>query len=110
MREKKDRFLPIFLGNLAIMNATLEIDKLGRLLVPKKMREALHLRPGDKLDAYIKGEQLLLEPKHAARGLHKRNGRVVFDGGEGLSPDVNEWIDRQRRERSEYLLGFREEP
>ncbi len=102
--------LPCEYGKLATMNATVEIDKLGRLVVPKKMREALHLRPGDQLDAHVSGDQITLEPKRTARGLHKRDGRLVFDGGEGLSPDINDLIDTQRRQRSDYLLGFREEP
>ncbi|GAA5503041.1 hypothetical protein Dxin01_02790 [Deinococcus xinjiangensis] len=39
----------------------LEIDKFGRVLIPKKVREALNLRAGSKLKADLSGTALTLE-------------------------------------------------
>ena len=36
-------------GKMAFMNAIAEIDKAGRVVVPKKFRDALHLVPGTRL-------------------------------------------------------------
>lgn len=39
----------------------LEIDKFGRVIIPKKIREALNLRPGSKLRADLSYRTLTLE-------------------------------------------------
>jgi AbrB family looped-hinge helix DNA binding protein len=39
------------------MTATITIDSSGRLVLPKAMRNALHLRPGSKLRAEIIGDK-----------------------------------------------------
>lgn len=41
----------------------LEMDKFGRVVIPKKVREALNLRPGSKLRADLNNHTLTLEPE-----------------------------------------------
>jgi AbrB family looped-hinge helix DNA binding protein len=36
-------------GIMVFMNAIVEIDKAGRIVVPKKLRDDLHLIPGTRL-------------------------------------------------------------
>jgi AbrB family looped-hinge helix DNA binding protein len=93
------------------MIATVEIDKLGRLVVPKKVRDALHLRAGDQLDVDIEGERITLAPKRAGKGLYKKNGWLVYDsGGPPLTLDaVNRWIEQDREGRDRRTLGIEEE-
>ncbi len=43
------------------MDFTLKIDKDGRVLLPKWLREALHIGPGRKLHAHLEGERLIVE-------------------------------------------------
>lgn len=90
------------------MSATVEIDKLGRLVVPKKIREALHLRAGDKLDVEIDGDKLTLAPKRAGKGLYKKNGWLVYDsGGPPLTLDaVNRFIEQSREDRMRHVLAL----
>ena len=45
------------------MKATAQIDRAGRLVVPKAFRDALHLRPGDRLRIRTEGDALVLEPE-----------------------------------------------
>jgi len=43
------------------MSITVEIDKAGRVVIPKKLREALHLTPGTKIKVARTGQTLLLD-------------------------------------------------
>lgn len=45
------------------MKSTAKIDSAGRLVVPKAFRDALHLRPGDRLRVRTEGDALVLEPE-----------------------------------------------
>jgi AbrB family looped-hinge helix DNA binding protein len=111
MRKNVNAILPISNGKMAIMIATVELDKLGRFVVPKKVRDALHLRTGDKLDVDIEGERLILARKPAGKGLYKKNGWLVYDsGGPPLTLDaVNRWIEQDREDRDRRILGIEEE-
>ena len=92
------------------MIATVEIDKLGRLVVPKQAREALHLRPGDKLELRVTEECLTLQPVRAHRGLYEEGGLLVFDGGGGPdNTDIPQVIREMRERRADYVAGLRKE-
>lgn len=54
---------------MAYMNATTEIDKAGRIVVPKKMRDALHLVPGTRVTLKQEGDAIQIAPERAGRGL-----------------------------------------
>jgi AbrB family looped-hinge helix DNA binding protein len=40
------------------MTAHLEMDRFGRVLIPKKLRDALDLRPGETLAVELEGDPL----------------------------------------------------
>ena len=61
------------------MDVTLEVDKFGRVLLPKKLREALHLRPGEKLKAHLEGDLLTVTPEPRAATLREHNGFLLVD-------------------------------
>ncbi len=95
------------------MNATVTIDKAGRLVVPKALRSALHLQPGDVLDVHRRGETLVLEPRHERGRLFKaEDGLWVFSSGTGLAlthEDVDQVLEQTRLERESRILGTPEE-
>ncbi|HWQ70619.1 MAG TPA: AbrB/MazE/SpoVT family DNA-binding domain-containing protein [Patescibacteria group bacterium] len=39
------------------MKATVTIDKAGRVVLPKTLRDELHLAPGDTLNLKVEGER-----------------------------------------------------
>lgn len=86
------------------MNAIAEIDKAGRVVVPKKLREALHLVPGTRLSLRLDGERLLIEPESKPRGLYMDRGTLVYDAGPGPASDVVEWIAEDREARLQHLM------
>jgi len=93
------------------MNATVEIDKAGRIVVPKKLRDALHLTPGTRLRVERSGDKLMLEQDYPESRLEIVDGLWVMTGGPRLDAvDVNTLIDEQRERRMAYVAGLSDEP
>ncbi len=88
------------------MNATIEIDKAGRIVVPKKMRDIMHLRPGDKLNVQLDGDKMTVAHHHAGKGLYEKDGWLVYDSGVPMSVEQSlRLIDEAREERDNFILG-----
>jgi AbrB family looped-hinge helix DNA binding protein len=94
------------------MNAIVEIDRAGRIVVPKKFRDALHLNPGTRLRAERKGDSLTLTPAVAEAQLVIENGTPLILSADRPSPQkitvemVNESIAQMRLERERRILGL----
>ena len=80
------------------MNATVTIDKAGRVVIPKEIRDELRLEPGDTLALESEAERVTLRPIHASP-LQKERGVWVFHGGAPLSLEEANRIVRVTRER-----------
>lgn len=86
------------------MNVTVEIDKAGRVVVPKKIRDAMHLRAGDRLTVEFTGEKMVIEAEQKPRGLHREHGWLVFDSGVPMSAEESSGqVDEEREARARYL-------
>ena len=66
------------------MTAILQIDKAGRMVLPKEFRRALHLHPGSKLSLELQGGQLRLEPVPENLELIPTGKRRVIRGWKGF--------------------------
>jgi AbrB family looped-hinge helix DNA binding protein len=97
------------------MAATVEIDKAGRIVVPKNLRDALHLTPGTKLKVQREGDKLVFEPNVARARLVIENGMPLIFTSEGpeapalTNEMVNELIEQGRLERERRFLCLDEE-
>jgi len=49
----------------AIVSTRLVIDKAGRVVIPKPLRDELYLEPGDSLEMEASGEQITFAPSVA---------------------------------------------
>lgn len=81
------------------------IDKLGRILVPKSLRERYHLTAGTLLDleADTKGVQFSLRlPKST---LVEKDGILVLQGGPVIDLDVAALINQERESRNLDTMG-----
>lgn len=83
------------------MSAIATLDKAGRLVIPRAIREKLRLKPGARLKVETVGDTLhLIEAPRNTR-IERRRGRRVIAGWEGF--DAAEAVDEMRRRRAEDL-------
>jgi AbrB family looped-hinge helix DNA binding protein len=88
------------------VNARLTIDKAGRVVIPKPLREKLHLVPGDSLEMESAGEQITLRPVRGTGPLTKEHGVWVFHSGQPLpATATDDMLDQIRQERDLDNLG-----
>ena len=60
------------------------MDKVGRIVIPKGLRDQLGLRPDEELDASIDGNAIRLEPRSAGpRTVVLHKGLAVLRSVEG---------------------------
>jgi len=82
------------------MNATVTLDKAGRVVIPKTLRDELRLAPGDTLALESDGERVMLRPVRSASALRKEHGIWVFRSGRKLSAaDTDGVLESLRQER-----------
>ncbi len=62
-------------GNVFPMEAT--VDDVGRIVVPKPLRDRLRLVPGTKVDVSEYGDGLHIAPSGRTARLEERDGRLV---------------------------------
>jgi AbrB family looped-hinge helix DNA binding protein len=88
------------------MNTRLTLDKAGRIVIPKPLREELHLEAGSALEMESAGEQITLRPVRGTGPLTKEHGVWVFHTGQPLSAAVtDEMLQQIREERDLANLG-----
>lgn len=80
------------------MHATVTLDKAGRFVVPKAIRDQLKLRGGSKLRLNVIDDRVeLSEGEAEVRVLRKRNGLRVVVGWEGF--DAAKAVREMREEQ-----------
>jgi AbrB family looped-hinge helix DNA binding protein len=87
------------------MNTTLTVDKAGRVVLPKPVRDELQLAAGDSLELESSEDRIVLRPVRGTAGLRKKQGIWVFRTGHPISAEsVNETIHQLREERMQQVL------
>lgn len=67
------------------MTATLTLDKAGRLVLPKPVRDKMHLRAGSRLRLDVLGDKLeLTQEVPEVKIVRKKDGLPVVVGWEGF--------------------------
>jgi AbrB family looped-hinge helix DNA binding protein len=90
------------------MVSRLTLDKAGRIVVPKPVRDELQLEPGDTLELESSGDKIILRPARGNGQLRKKHGVWVFRSDEPLTEEVVEQTARKiRKERDERIWGKR---
>ena len=81
------------------MNRKVTLDRAGRVVLPKNLRDELHLSPGDTLDVTVEHDEVKLRPRRSSSPLQKKQGVWVFTTGKPMASD----------ETAEALRDFREQ-
>ena len=83
-----------------------KIDRAGRIVLPKAVREKLSLAPGDALELEQSEDRVTLIPAREGVTLRKKHGFWVVHTGEPLSEEtVRETLGRVRSERERRVHG-----
>jgi AbrB family looped-hinge helix DNA binding protein len=92
-------FLPFY---NAIMRNRVTVDKAGRVVLPKPLRDKMQLVAGDELLIESEGERMTLRPVRPQATMKKEYGIWVYQGelSEASIPDL---IERERENRSQEL-------
>jgi len=77
------------------------LDELGRIVIPKQVRDDLGLSPGSVLEVEERAEGIVLKPVVEVAPLALRDGVLVFTGE--VEGDVDAALRRDRAERSRSL-------
>jgi len=65
----------------------------GQLVIPSRLRKALHLQPGDKVSLAVEGEKLVLQRDQPRRAkLVEKDGRKVLVAPPGAPPMTPEVV------------------
>lgn len=88
------------------MKDVVTLDKAGRIVLPKPLRDELCLSPGDTLDVSVEGEQVMLRPRRTISPLEKKQGVWVFNTGKPMpSDETAETLRRIREQRARHNAG-----
>ena len=88
-----------------IMRTKVTIDKAGRLVLPKPLRDELRLAPGDILDLMRDGDKIIISPARPQSTLQKEHGVWVYRSGQPTEASLPEIINQDREDRIRELLG-----
>ncbi|HEY6009867.1 MAG TPA: AbrB/MazE/SpoVT family DNA-binding domain-containing protein [Nitrospirota bacterium] len=56
------------------------LDRLGRVVIPKDIRDRLGVRPGAEIEIYEKGNEVVLKPVERESSLKLKEGILVYSG------------------------------
>lgn len=84
---------------------TLKIDKAGRVILPKLVRDRFGLRAGSDLEIKETAEGIVLKPAERP-SMRKRQGLWVYTGKVPSGFDVVQAVREQREERIRKLAGL----
>jgi AbrB family looped-hinge helix DNA binding protein len=81
----------------------ISIDKAGRVVLPKSVREKMRVEPGDDLLVEAEGDRITLRPIRQEALLKKEYGIWVYQG-EPTDASIPDLIDAEREKRIRELL------
>jgi AbrB family looped-hinge helix DNA binding protein len=88
---------PFYNGNV---KSFLRIDRAGRVVLPKAVRDELRLHAGDTVEFVVRADEITLRPRRSSTPLQKERGVWVFRTGTKLTTnDANQVLKDLRAER-----------
>jgi len=76
---------------------TTTLDRFGRIVLPKKLRDDYNLEPGSQILIEESDHKIILKPIHGEPNLRLKEGVLVFTGVP--LGDLNKAVTKHRAER-----------
>jgi AbrB family looped-hinge helix DNA binding protein len=80
------------------------IDKAGRVVVPKALRDALHLKPGDDLELEQREDSIVLRSRRPDTELVKKDGMWLVRHRKPFTYSIPDLIVQHREDRIQTLI------
>lgn len=82
------------------------IDKFGRVVLPKEIRDRFSIREGTEFEVNEQEDVILLRPVEKQAKVVKKNGWFVIQTGKNLPEDIIlKTIEKVREERNREIVG-----
>lgn len=79
------------------------LDKFGRVLIPKRVRERLGIKPASALSIVDDGKRIILQPVNEEEALLQKDGLLIYTGD--IRHNVMEELERNRTQRISRLIN-----
>ncbi len=76
------------------------IDKTGRIVIPKSIRERYHLQPGTELQIENEPDGISLKICDTKPSILRKKGILVHHGPDTVTLDTADFVNRQREHRN----------
>jgi len=83
------------------------IDRLGRVVVPKHVRERFHLVAGTTLELEVEADGFRVRPVHQEPALVHKQGILIHHGSETVELNMADIVNRDRANRDADLVAER---
>lgn len=88
--------------------SAVSIDKAGRIVIPKPLRDHFRLEPGDSLEVTSSGDEITLRPVRETIPIRKEDGVWVYRSGQPvIGVSIRDLIEQDRDERVRHVLSRR---
>lgn len=81
------------------------LDKFGRVVIPKEIRNGLGLKPGEALQIKRVEDEVILKPLREESPVHVKDGIFVFSGT--VTGDIKEAVRIHRNERLKKIASLK---
>ncbi len=82
------------------------VDKFGRIVIPKALRDGLGLDPGAIVDIEERDDGIVLKPVREEPDLIMKEGILVFMGKAG--GDLSKAVSKMREDRLQRASGWKD--
>jgi AbrB family looped-hinge helix DNA binding protein len=89
------------MSDTIVRGTTVTMDRQGRIVLPKAIREEARIEPGRPLHVVVRDGRIELEPTYADVRVVERDGFLVAEAAEPLPPLSEKALRRSKRDLRE---------